>query len=727
MTENRPSQPQQLQPDQEGSQLSIRLDRREFFKRAIALGVTLPPLATIILDACSKGSSNETPTSFPSPTVFAAKPAERSTLIPSVSNAEIIATPDIKPTEITSNLLTTPFRKVYPITDTYEFNYMTQKPGGTDTVLLKDLLSDMNTNWNLGEDFNFDSIKDQPATSLQALLSMTVLGGLDNDMVDFSKTSEDLKDLHMPRVTLSEFPDGKTEEAFSNTNPPGWTVRKDAHMVVIGTYKDKAGEARALVSVDDSLRKKDHVTLSVASVPLILDQSQDGETSLADLLEQSGATFDQAKGTVSLSNGKEQLLNTIDSDLVDLVLNNVGGIYFMDKDPLKKNPDGTPVLFENPVVPYPPQQNIQKSIRYDSVALLPDGRLVAEKDGDPVARAVNFGTWAWIEGDYVNKLTRRELAEKAGVELGTLIDSNANFGHNETWDEIARDQFTLGVNSLYWHQMMPNQGQPIDFSLPDSQVKFAIDNNLRIRGDALVYSFFVPPYVKDGTVTGDALKTMRDNFITQAMQRYSKNISEWIVVNEASVVSPLSDQDLFYKAMGPDYVLESYRTARKVGGEDAVLLYNDFDCYTVSDPRYANVKKIVDDLKAEKLIDGLGLEMHIDASKPLPAKEDLIAGMQSYGLPISITEMDVDIRNVQGTEEQRLAFQAQVYKTILDAVRESKVCKSISFWSFGDRYSWEEQAEFGGSSKAEPTLYDDQLKEKPAAQVVASELQAWVV
>ena len=120
-------------------------------------------------------------------------------------------------------------------------------------------------------------------------------------------------------------------------------------------------------------------------------------------------------------------------------------------------------------------------------------------------------------------------------------------------------------------------------------------------------------------------------------------------------------------------------------------------------------------LKTKELIDGVGLQMHLDGSNP-PNKEGVIATMRSYDVPVYVTEFDVNMKNVYGTEEERYAIQAKIYGDILEACLESNVCKSSSYWGIGDSTSWIET--MSGyqhySTEGDPTMYDDSWQPKPA-------------
>ena len=115
-------------------------------------------------------------------------------------------------------------------------------------------------------------------------------------------------------------------------------------------------------------------------------------------------------------------------------------------------------------------------------------------------------------------------------------------------------------------------------------------------------------------------------------------------------------------------------------------------------------------LKAKGLVDAVGLEMHLDGDNP-PAEADVAATMQSYGLPVFVTEFDIDLSNVRGTTVERFATQAQIAASMLRAARGSGVCRSFTLWGIGDAYSWLVFAL--GRAHADGTPFDGNLKPKP--------------
>jgi GH35 family endo-1,4-beta-xylanase len=120
------------------------------------------------------------------------------------------------------------------------------------------------------------------------------------------------------------------------------------------------------------------------------------------------------------------------------------------------------------------------------------------------------------------------------------------------------------------------------------------------------------------------------------------------------------------------------------------------------------------------------MEMHLlgrgDAAQH--DKQGMIEIMQGFGnlgVRVYITEMDVDLSFLQGqysTQTARWQYQGGVYKDMVDACIESRVCDSFSTMDIGDSMSAITTSCPGCPYKPElngdPTLFDDSFLPKPA-------------
>lgn len=310
--------------------------------------------------------------------------------------------------------------------------------------------------------------------------------------------------------------------------------------------------------------------------------------------------------------------------------------------------------------------------------------------------------------------TLRQIADEKEFAIGVLLNP-----HLPLLRRVEQREFNLGIVTFDWKSFVWSDGS-IDWSWMDAQVREAKEAGMRIRFQHLLFSHVYPDWLKDKASSLAEFEAFMKSVIVQVMTRYKNDIQEWVVVNEPQNPPYVTD-DIFYHAYGGyDYIDVAFQTAHETD-PDAILIYNNTDNHRANGQTTPVSRMIVRRLKAKNLIDGIGVQMHVYAPQPA-TKQDMIDTLQSYGLPVYVTEFDVDLRGVQGTRDERFAVQAQDTRIIIEACLESGVCRSFSTWGIGDKYSWLENPQFNASSDADATLFDDDLNPKPAYFVIRDAL-----
>ncbi len=313
--------------------------------------------------------------------------------------------------------------------------------------------------------------------------------------------------------------------------------------------------------------------------------------------------------------------------------------------------------------------------------------------------------------------TLRQCADRKQIDIGTYF--NAQWLAEPSWRQIVSREFNLAVVSagFYWDDLEAERGR-FDFSFVDEQVALARSLNMKVCGHALLLAQppYIPEWLAEGTFTREELAQILRDYITTVMTRYRGQVSEYIVVEDAPLAVE-QERDAFYRQFGYEYIDLAFQIAREVD-PSAVLIYNADQNETTHAPATQLTLEIIQRLKAKRLVDGVGLEMHLDGSKEYD-KQEVIATMKSYGLPVYVTEIDVGLKDVAGAPAERYARQAKIYGDMLAACQESGVCKSFAVWGIGDKYSWLERQ----SANSDPTLFDDELNPKPAFQALIQTLR----
>jgi endo-1,4-beta-xylanase len=111
--------------------------------------------------------------------------------------------------------------------------------------------------------------------------------------------------------------------------------------------------------------------------------------------------------------------------------------------------------------------------------------------------------------------------------------------------------------------------------------------------------------------------------------------------------------------------------------------------------------------------------MHVDP-RNWPAAERIAENFRRYaelGLVIEITEMDVPLGEIPGTDDEKLAEQARLTHDIVAACLSVAACAGVTFWGLSDQYSWLNLPVFAamrGQGPHRPLLFDADYRPKPA-------------
>jgi len=280
----------------------------------------------------------------------------------------------------------------------------------------------------------------------------------------------------------------------------------------------------------------------------------------------------------------------------------------------------------------------------------------------------------------------KDLAAMHGVALGNSV----SFGNltNKIYTNILTSQYNTFIidgegNWAYFDGILRPSPTKFNYTNTDKLVDFAKDHEMPIRFQHLVWgeAHWLPKWLKNGNYSQQQLLSLIHNHISNLVGHYKGQIRTYTVVNEAFTRSQHIDglQDWWADHIGnTGYIDDSFIWAHQADLK-ATLLLNDFDNEienSVSDSEYNYVKTA---LVRGVPIEGIGMQMHIDAASP-PNKEDVIKNIRRFaklGLPVYITEFDVNFNKVNGSAVFKNQLQAQIAYNMVRACIESKDCLSF--------------------------------------------------
>ena len=209
-----------------------------------------------------------------------------------------------------------------------------------------------------------------------------------------------------------------------------------------------------------------------------------------------------------------------------------------------------------------------------------------------------------------------------------------------------------------------------------------------------------------------------ENYIKNVMEIIAEeypdlNVYAWDVVNEAwtddgkprtaGSNNVTNGNSAWVQIFGDNSFIEyGFKFARKYAPEGCKLYYNDYNEYM---GKMNAIYDMAMDLKEKGLIDGIGMQSHLDVNFPSASMyEKALEKYASTGLDIQVTELDV---TTSDTSEEGFKKQAQYYSDIMDAIVKYKDSVSaVIFWGVTDDSSWR-------ASQC-PLLFDADYKAKPA-------------
>ncbi|MBN1798870.1 MAG: endo-1,4-beta-xylanase [Spirochaetales bacterium] len=320
----------------------------------------------------------------------------------------------------------------------------------------------------------------------------------------------------------------------------------------------------------------------------------------------------------------------------------------------------------------------------------------------------------------------RELAEKRGIEIGAMLGLEGLRNTNIFTREFNR----LVSEDFHWALIRPSRTS-YDFSRTDLIVEFTGRNRIPVEAHHLVWGAkeHLPDWLKNGKFSREELLAILHEHINTVVTRYKGKVRAWSIANEVTsrTLWGNSDLDFWYKNIGPEYVELAFRWAREAD-PDAVLILNDDHNEggpTQNDTKIADAMyELVRTLKKKGVpVDGVGMQMHLLSpfafdKKHAPQKDKVTSTMKRFaalGVDIYVTEFDVNLSQVPGTQKQKWAFQAKVYADMLQACLKVPACKSFSIFGISDAFSWYNVCDGClNLPNAEPLPFDRNYNPKPA-------------
>jgi len=341
-------------------------------------------------------------------------------------------------------------------------------------------------------------------------------------------------------------------------------------------------------------------------------------------------------------------------------------------------------------------------------------------------------------------------AYKDSFPIGVAINQSQIMEEDTNGVALIALQFNAisPENVMKWQVIHPRADKDgYDFKAADAYVAFGEKHHMLIVGHTLAWHNQTPAWVfraddgrqLQGTNEADRqiLLDRLHEHIQTVVGRYKGRVKIWDVVNEAlndsnseSDTNMLRRQSPWVRILGQEFIEKAFQWAHEAD-PDCILRYNDYSIE--NGPKRQRLVTLIKSLRAKNIpVMAIGSQTHANLIWPTAELEDeALTDIASLGLPIHITEMDVNA-SAAGQRNQSaditLSTQASGGGTVSEAdqklaeqyarlfhvfLMHKKDIKLVTLWGLTDRDSW--------LARGKPLLFDGNWHPKPAFDAVIKE------
>lgn len=280
---------------------------------------------------------------------------------------------------------------------------------------------------------------------------------------------------------------------------------------------------------------------------------------------------------------------------------------------------------------------------------------------------------------------------KQDFHFGSAIQAKLfSGGHsNAEYQDKVNELFNMVTfeNALKWRQYKWLNQYAAD------ALAWAAANKIPVRGHCLFWPSYkyCPDWLSE--LSPDAMRDSITNHVKEYVSRYKGSVVHWDVINEA-----VTNTEIWQK-LGIEVLVDCFKTAHQI--DTAVtLFYNDYGMISQKQQKKQDVKSLVEKLiNMGAPIEAIGLQAHLKLGD-LVTPENIIRDldtMATLGLPIYITELDIDVGDYA-------EFHGNYLADVLTTFYSHPAVEGIIQWGFWESAHW----------KPNTSLYTSDWQQRPA-------------
>ena len=330
--------------------------------------------------------------------------------------------------------------------------------------------------------------------------------------------------------------------------------------------------------------------------------------------------------------------------------------------------------------------------------------------------------------------------KNSAIQAIILKDHNAIECENET-----KPDATIVQNGS------TNTNVKVSLNSAAAIIDFCVQNNIGFRGHTLVWHsqtpdwFFKENFSKDGAVVNASTMDQRmESYIKNMFELYRTQYPDldlyaYDVCNEC--ISDAGNGGPRGRGFGNgnspwvevygdnSFIEKAFTYAREYAPASCKLFYNDYNEFA-GGKKSSIINSILKPLKAKGVLDGMGMQSHIDcsANQGWGCTKDYLAAMDEYlslGIEVQVTELDVSRDNNKYTDAEQAAKYKAIFQHCVDVNKSGQYEKGVTLvqvWGPNDTNSWVRIKDRDENKPNYPLLYDgsNPPKAKPAYNAITS-------
>lgn len=274
------------------------------------------------------------------------------------------------------------------------------------------------------------------------------------------------------------------------------------------------------------------------------------------------------------------------------------------------------------------------------------------------------------------------LAEGTGKWLGSAYSGPQVEDFEAYWNQVTPE------NAGKWGSV-EGRRDTMNWAELDAAYELAKENGMAFRLHVLLWGNQQPGWIADLPV--EEQREEIEEWFTAVAERYP-DLDYVEVVNEPLHDPPDDPEDGGYiEALGGtgetgwDWVITAFEMAREIFPETTKLLINDYNILSSMNNarRYVQLVRL---LQERGLIDGIGVQGHAFSTRgPVAGMVAVLDTLAATGLPIQVTEMDVDGNPNEDdslTDEESDQNQLETMQRIFPALWAHPAVEGITFWGW---------------------------------------------